>query len=418
MSLAAARDEAKKILRRVGAGEDPGKAKKEARRAQTIAELVDDYIERHAKIRKRSWLKDRKMLDKDFVPALGARRIGEVEYQDIRRAIEKVAQRAPIQANRLFEVVRKLFRWAAAERIIAASPCAGMPKPREESKERERTLSPREIRVFWAATAKELPKIRGAFRLLLILGQRETETLSMAWRQMDQGEFWTIPPEVSKNKEGHRVPLTGPALAVLDELRKGSTSAWVFPRSDADLPSTLSLLRKPLARIRLALWRSEAWLALHADDEEGAVEFAAGDRHMTEDIIERSAMAAAELEGARLLAPPVNLRAHIKKRAEEFAQCLRDGATPATPDGLQPGTKPIVPHDLRRTASTAMGELGVLPTVIERVLNHRQEKLKRTYQRYGYDREKRLALEAWAARLLEITSGKQPQSNVVKLAQA
>lgn len=40
------------------------------------------------------------------------------------------------------------------------------------------------------------------------------------------------------------------------------------------------------------------------------------------------------------------------------------------------------PHDLRRTASTLMGELGVLDQVIERCLNHTEEnKIKRTYQR-------------------------------------
>lgn len=40
------------------------------------------------------------------------------------------------------------------------------------------------------------------------------------------------------------------------------------------------------------------------------------------------------------------------------------------------------PHDLRRTASTLMGELGVLDQVIERCLNHTEEnKVKRTYQR-------------------------------------
>ena len=62
------------------------------------------------------------------------------------------------------------------------------------------------------------------------------------------------------------------------------------------------------------------------------------------------------------------------------------------------------PHDLRRTASTIMESLGVLPAVIDRCLNHREQsdggkrisgskaKLRRTYQRYDYAREKR---EAW-----------------------
>lgn len=40
------------------------------------------------------------------------------------------------------------------------------------------------------------------------------------------------------------------------------------------------------------------------------------------------------------------------------------------------------PHDLRRTGATLMGNLGVLPDVIEKCLNHtEQNKMKRVYQR-------------------------------------
>jgi integrase len=51
------------------------------------------------------------------------------------------------------------------------------------------------------------------------------------------------------------------------------------------------------------------------------------------------------------------------------------------------------PHDLRRTAATLMTALGVLPEVAEKCLNHTEEsRVKRTYQRYSYESEKR---EAW-----------------------
>jgi integrase len=51
------------------------------------------------------------------------------------------------------------------------------------------------------------------------------------------------------------------------------------------------------------------------------------------------------------------------------------------------------PHDLRRTGATLMAELGVLPDVIERCLNHtEQTKVKRIYQRAQYEAPMR---EAW-----------------------
>ncbi len=48
------------------------------------------------------------------------------------------------------------------------------------------------------------------------------------------------------------------------------------------------------------------------------------------------------------------------------------------------------PHDLRRTGATLMNALGVLPEVAERCINHMEEnKIKRIYQRYGYEAEMR-----------------------------
>ena len=56
-------------------------------------------------------------------------------------------------------------------------------------------------------------------------------------------------------------------------------------------------------------------------------------------------------------------------------------------------------HDLRRTAATRMADLGVMPHVIEAVLNHisgSKSGVAGTYNRSLYEPEKRRALELWA----------------------
>ncbi len=51
------------------------------------------------------------------------------------------------------------------------------------------------------------------------------------------------------------------------------------------------------------------------------------------------------------------------------------------------------PHDLRRTAATMMAQLGAMPDVIEKCLNHTEpNKIKRIYQRASYEGAMR---EAW-----------------------
>lgn len=64
-------------------------------------------------------------------------------------------------------------------------------------------------------------------------------------------------------------------------------------------------------------------------------------------------------------------------------------------------------HDLRRTAATKMGELGIPEKTISRVLNHvlpGESKMTPIYNRYKYDPEKKEALEKWAKRLTRIVS--------------
>ncbi|TGE02408.1 tyrosine-type recombinase/integrase [Methylobacterium nonmethylotrophicum] len=62
-------------------------------------------------------------------------------------------------------------------------------------------------------------------------------------------------------------------------------------------------------------------------------------------------------------------------------------------------------HDLRRTAATGMAELGVLPHVVEAVLNHvsgHKAGVAGIYNRASYAREKREALDLWAAHVMAL----------------
>jgi integrase len=71
------------------------------------------------------------------------------------------------------------------------------------------------------------------------------------------------------------------------------------------------------------------------------------------------------------------------------------------------------PHDLRRTFSTRIAELGVQPHVIEVILNHIggfRAGVAGVYNRYAYDAEKRTALSTWADHLMAIVENRK--SNV------
>jgi integrase len=65
-------------------------------------------------------------------------------------------------------------------------------------------------------------------------------------------------------------------------------------------------------------------------------------------------------------------------------------------------------HDLRRTAVTMMAESGILPHVIEAVVNHvsgHKGGVAGIYNRAQYTAEKKEALERWAAQVENLTLG-------------
>lgn len=72
-------------------------------------------------------------------------------------------------------------------------------------------------------------------------------------------------------------------------------------------------------------------------------------------------------------------------------------------------------HSLRKTARTLLSRCGVRPDHAERLLGHAQDKLERTYDHHHHLPEKRAAVEALAAEVLRVVSGKD-LGNVVRLA--
>ncbi|WP_256515500.1 tyrosine-type recombinase/integrase [Alsobacter ponti] len=69
-------------------------------------------------------------------------------------------------------------------------------------------------------------------------------------------------------------------------------------------------------------------------------------------------------------------------------------------------------HDLRRTAASGMARLSVPPHVIEKILNHLTRQISGVaaiYNRYGYEREKRDAMEQWADFLARLAREPVPE---------
>lgn len=228
VTVADARLKARKALNAVADGRDPAEEENQRDEAPSFAKVATAYIERHAKVHKRSWRKDKRVIDRELLPRFKNWKARDIKRRDIVAMLEEIRQRAPIMANRTLEITRKLFNWAVSVDELDASPCIEIPRPAPE-KVRRRTLTDDELRAFWESTAAESWRMRDVYRLRLVTAQRGVEVATM--RKADRvARWWTIPPEISKNGEPHRVYLSDMAMEIIEEAeRLAGDSPWVFP---------------------------------------------------------------------------------------------------------------------------------------------------------------------------------------------
>ena len=207
----------------------------EHRGAPTVSQLVNEYIEKWAKPRKRTWEEDARMLSKDVVPPLGKRKAKDIKRRDIVLLIDEIVERgSPITANRTLRIIKKMFSFAVKRGVLNASPCMEIDPPAKEN-QRERILNEEEIKMFWFGLdkAKMSESTKLVLRLLLITAQRKGEVSQAEWSEIDlKNKWWTIPKERSKNERIHRVPLSPMAIDIFKQARTLSgDSRWVFPSS-------------------------------------------------------------------------------------------------------------------------------------------------------------------------------------------
>ena len=223
-------------------GIDPGiesvRGKRQAREAYTVSELVHDYIEKHAKRKKRSWKEDQRILNKDVIPGWGKRKAASITRLEVVNLLDGVRDRAEaiggkgVQANRTLEIIRKMYNFAVGRSIVEHSPCAVIETPAKENK-RDRVLNEKEIKVFWDNLDKS--RMERATQLLLKLQlvtmQRKGELVQIEKTDLDlKNGWWTQPKEKVKNNISHRVWLSNMAMDLIEEVVELSgDSKWLFP---------------------------------------------------------------------------------------------------------------------------------------------------------------------------------------------
>lgn len=230
LSLANARERARRIFELAGDGIDPAEARTPApKSAPAFEEVAAQFITRYAKPKNRGWRRQEADLAREFTPSWGTKPIDAVTRADVLNVLDRISDRtSPLRANRQLALIRKFFNWCLERGILETAPTANIKPPGREVS-RDRVLSDDEIRSVWNCCETVGYPFGAIFKLLLVTAQRREEVGRMRWDDLDLGKgTWTIPRERSKNDVANEVPLSRLALALIERLPRFAWEDLVF----------------------------------------------------------------------------------------------------------------------------------------------------------------------------------------------
>ena len=266
MSLAQAREAHASALAKVAdarRGKDKARdpaVERDVRKAQaavgdTVSAFAQVYIELHAKVNKRSWKMDQRILDRDVLPFIGSFKLADLSRANVAAVLRRVSQRgAHVQAWQTLKIVRKMLNYAVSEGALEVNPAAGIElAPSYEAG--QRALSDEELQGLFRALPElkmQLP-LRELLLFQLLTAVRPSEAREAEWSEVDlETRRWIIPEGRMKMGKRHRVPhlvpLTSPAAEILGRMRTLNPKGYVFAGEKPGKPFNLQALGHALRR--------------------------------------------------------------------------------------------------------------------------------------------------------------------------
>jgi integrase len=231
VSLEKARRKARKALSDVSEGKDPSQEKKaeealikrQRLEAKTFAELSEVYIDEYAKLNKRSWKEDERIIERLLKPEFGTLNVKEITRSHVRSFLRGMAAITRVQANRAHACQRKIFNWAIREGILdmEGNPASGISSPGGREKPKERNLTDEEIKAVWKQMEADSTAPKRALQLISLTGQRPGEVVGMSWEELNLNDsLWILSGSRAKNGLPNIVPLNSQALRIIEKQRE------------------------------------------------------------------------------------------------------------------------------------------------------------------------------------------------------
>jgi len=261
ISLAAARKLAAKYRALLEEGFDPIEQRRGQRAAQRIAaaknltfdECAREYIKEHED----GWLNSkhraqwRSTLEQYASPVFGKLPAAAIDVGMVLRALKPIWNIKRETARRLRGRIEAILDWARVHSYRSGENPARWKGNLEEALpgnariiEHHPALPHAEIGAFMAALRARGELGARVLEFTILTAARTGEAVGATWDEIDlAAKIWKVPAARMKGKREHRVPLSAPALAILQQAEKIRGQEFVFPSVTHRRLSDMAMLK-------------------------------------------------------------------------------------------------------------------------------------------------------------------------------
>lgn len=255
VTLADAVRRAREMREIIWKGADPRAEKKAAKAALTFRQAASEYISLHRAGWKNAkhaqqWENTLTTYVHPLIGELPARSVETHHVIDVLRPHWNDKNETMVRVRNRIELVLT-WAMAAGHRERGLNPAAWrghldqvLPKPSKVNNRQHHPALPwQDLPSFMQKLAQIEGMSARCLAFTILTACRSGESRGATWREFDlEGLVWNIPPERMKARRPHRVPLSAPAVALLNALPQLEGESLVFPGLKKDRPlSDMSL---------------------------------------------------------------------------------------------------------------------------------------------------------------------------------